>query len=365
MQWHIIIVTIIIFILSITSWFNFARSTGRIIKHQYLDRKETEITLDKGSIDALIDQIDSMWSVCKMSELSSIDSLVTYFVIGEISSDQVISGTNRWLFYNSIDDFEGTSRYSAPELENMAQSALFTQNGLEEKGIKLAIVVAPNKDNIYPEFMPDIYTHAERSRTDELIEYLMQRGVNIVSPKHALLENHLSQQVYYSYDSHWNQLGAYIGVRDTLNSLNISMPELSKRNILSSELRGHYHYCAEDDLAKMVGLRLAFSDEKEYEVDGTVLMDWVAFDSEQTAETISHFYNENAVRKESVFLVGDSFRSSMVPALREQFSDVYVVHRSYYTPEMLDDIHPDYLIAEYVERFSDQIEKINSLLETA
>ena len=141
------------------------------------------------------------------------------------------------------------------------------------------------------------------------------------------------------------------------------MPELPNRNTLSRTLNGYYHYHGEDDLAKMIGLRSIFSDEKEYEVDGTVQMDWTTYEEEQTSNKISHFYNENAIKNSRVFLIGDSFRSSMVPALREQFVDVYVVHRSYYTTKMLDEIHPDYLIAEYVERYSSEIGEIASLLK--
>ena len=385
-QWHIKVVVAIVFLLSIVSWMQFARSIVSSIIPHFSDNKVIEAISDTTnnnsvsdstlpakhqaqnrilydayhSIDATIEKADSMWSIY---------TLVTYFGIGEISSVQVIAGSNKWLFYksrtdgNSIADFEGTNRYSTQEMERIAQSALFTQNGLVNRGIRFAIVVAPNKENIYWEYMPDIYVHAEESSTDILIEFLQQRGVNVVSPKRELIENHLTSQLYYSYDTHWNQLGAYIGVRNTLDSWNISMPELSNRNTQSRALNGYYHYCGEDDLAKMLGLRSVFSDEKEYEIDGTVQMDWTTFEAEQTAHKISHYYNENAINNSRVFLIGDSFRSSMVPSLREQFVDVYVVHRSYYTTEMLDEIHPDYLIAEYVERYSSEIGKIASLLK--
>jgi hypothetical protein len=53
----------------------------------------------------------------------------------------------------------------------------------------------------------------------------------------------------------------------------------------------------------------------------------------------------------------------MIPSLRETFSDVYVVHRSYYTADLLDEIEPEYLIAEYVERYSSNIGKISSLVK--
>ena len=54
---------------------------------------------------------------------------------------------------------------------------------------------------------------------------------------------------------------------------------------------------------------------------------------------------------------------SQAPSLCEIFSDVYVIHRSYYRTALLDEINPDYLIAEYVERYSSKIGDIEFLIE--
>jgi hypothetical protein len=178
------------------------------------------------------------------------------------------------------------------------------------------------------------------------------------------LDNHDEFQLYYSYDTHWNQLGAYVGVKNVMESWNISKPILAERSILSYNLAGNYHYCGVDDLAKMVGMRsFLYNDEKEYEVEGTGVMDWKEFEDEQNNNEVSYFYNADAQMKATLLLVGDSFRTAMIPSLRETFSDVYVVHRSYYTADLLDEIEPEYLIAEYVERYSSNIGKISSLVK--
>jgi len=322
-------------------------------------------------LENYINRFDSEWygAIYRKADLSKADTLFTYYATGEISSSQVVRGNENWLFYMSstdgdpIGDFEGTNRYTLTEMNDILNNALWTQKELENRGINFAIIVAPDKENIYSEFVPTTYTHAEISSTDILIDFLKENRVNIISPKAELLENHSDVQLYYSYDTHWNQLGAYIGVRNVLDSWNISMPLLSERRILSKDLSDNYHYCGEDDLAKMIGLRTAvFNDETEYEVAGTGLMDWEEFEEEQNNNVVSHYSNPDAEVQSSVLLVGDSFRSSMVPSLREMFSDVYVVHRSWYAVSILDDINPDYLISEYVERYSSEIMDIDFLV---
>ncbi|MCI9098498.1 MAG: hypothetical protein HFH58_01235 [Lachnospiraceae bacterium] len=352
-KWHTLVLINGIFLLSVLCWIGFAKNiTNNILS-------------DNG-----IPKTDFRWNdhVYKKEVLSKIDSVITYLATGKITSSQVVLGEERWLFYkgktdsDSIADYEGTNRYSENEMQEIVRTALRTQEIVEKQGSKFVILVPPNKENIYAEYMPDTYHHAEISSTDILIGYLKAGGVNIVSPKKSLLESRLDKQVYYSYDTHWNQLGAYIGVREVLGTWGIEIPELCSREIQTLNLRDNYHYCGEDDLAKMLGLRMVFNDEKEYKVDGTAEIDWEKFADEQT-DGVSHFKNYDAMISGEVFLVGDSFRTSMIPALGETFSDVYVVHRNCYEPEMFKEINPDYLIVEYVERYSSDIGEIHSLIQ--
>ena len=387
-NWHITIIVLIILVLSITTWARFAKNgVGVLLDLYQLNKTEQEgsysvnaVPAGKPSVhmiisrmcdktDGIVKAIDSNWTVFQDRYLNRIDIWGTYYAIGEITSVQVAGGTNNWLFYKTnvdgdpIADYEGTNRYSQWEMEAIADSALAIQKKLESKNIKFALMVAPNKENVYAEYMPEMYSHSDVSSTDLLIEYIRKNGVNIISPKQELLDNHLDTQLYYCYDTHWNQLGAYIGVRDILLSWEIQMPELANRKITSKELNGNYHYCGEDDLAQMLGLRSVFNDEVEYEVLGTVPMNWPAFKEEQEAGEISYFHNKQAIQDASILLIGDSFRSSMVPSLREQFSDVYVVHRRSFKWNMVEDIMPEYLLVEYVERYSRNISDIDSLFE--
>lgn len=405
-QWYAVAIVILIFLLSIASWVEFVRNVGDILKSRFsaqtsvetvvpetaageitdgekdesaapieeTTQKAVEVTQDSRMVslcrlvESAVNRIDSLWYIFCEPYLSRIDSIATYCATGEISAEQVIKGSDRWLFYGSLSDgdpiadYEGTNAYSQQRMDQLLEVVRLTQNELEDRGIRFALVVAPNKENIYSEYMPDRYRHAEKSRTDVLIAHLSSNGVNVASPKKELLDNCRSSQLYYAYDTHWNQLGAYIGVRETLAQWGITMPELSEREVRTEYLKENYHYCAEDDLAGIPGLRFIFSDEKEYIIEGTILVDWNAFGEEQESGGISCFYNENAAKRAKLLLVGDSFRTAMIPALGEQFSDVYVVHRGDYRPEMLDDIQPNYVIAEYVERYSDRMDSIYALV---
>lgn len=349
-EWHIIFIVLGLCLYSALCWGKFCVSKI----------KSSDLNIE-------IDTILSDWEsdTYKMGKFCRVDTLFTYLTTGELASKQVAEGENGWLFYKSqvdgdpIGDYEGTNYYNDSELKDILCNAIMTQEKIEGKGIQFEILIAPNKENIYSEYMPDTYVHAEESRTDILVKYLQANGVNVSYSKNEMLAQHLKTQLYYSYDTHWNQLGAYIGVRNVLENWEIEIPKLENRTISSSKLKGQYHACAEDDLANMLGLRdIIYNDEIEYVVDDTQKINWETYAEEQGNNSVSHFENKNAIKSATIFLVGDSFRTSMLPSLGEVFSDVYVIHRSAYTENLLDEIQPDYLIVEYVERYSNEIGKM-------
>lgn len=348
-QWYIIVIVVCLCCFSILCWAMFAKRLGTAI----LSRSSASI--------------DSLWNgaVFKQGDLSRIDSVYTYFTTGEIKSVQVVIGKEKWLFYkstadgNPIADFEGTNSYNSVEMNSILDSAMQMQEKLAVRGIHFATMIAPNKENIYSEFMPDTYTHSEISRTDILIDFLKENGVNIISPKAELLDKHSKFQLYYSYDTHWNQLGAYIGAWNVLKAWDIHIPALEERTIKSYNLAENDYSCVEDDLAKMTGLGAGvFNDELEYCVDGTIPVDWEKYGEEQ-GKGISYYSNPHALENASILLVGDSFRTAMIPVLRETFADVYVVHRSLYTVDLLDEIKPEYMLLEYVERYSNEMKNMD------
>lgn len=395
-QWYSIVISVFVFLFSLLSWISFVMilpisfsrnmriSVTNSIENSTLETDERYVggqvhkennnmlLMLINDLDQYVKNIDSMWfsSMFKKQYLSRIDSIYTYYATGEIASSQVIKGEENWLFYKSINDgdtigdFEGTNRYTNTEMASMLATALWTQKELEARGIKFAIIVAPNKENIYWEYMPDTYTHRSISSTDILIDFLDENGVNIINPKEELSDKHLEFQLYYLYDTHWNQLGAYIGVKNVLESWNINIPALEERTISSVSLSDNYNCCGEDDLAQMIGLReKVFNDDLEYEINGLGFMNWNRYLVEQDNNEVSSYLNPKAQMQVSILLVGDSFRSAMIPALRETFSEVYVTHRSYYTAELLEEINPEYLIVEYVERYSKQINNIDSIVQ--
>lgn len=356
---QIVIIIILMFVFSFLCWKQFFQNAKNMVFLAHEDE-----TLSKLEIfDEYIDTVDSFWydQIYEKKNLNALHSMYTYYTLREIPDEQVVAGKEDWLFYvekvdsDSIAEYEGTDRYTEAEMQEFLVAALANQNRMGEREIQTAVLVAPNKENVYAEYMPDRYIHNPVSNTDLLVECLQKQGVCVLSPKEELCKLRSEKQLYYTYDSHWNQLGAYVGAKQLLDFWGIPMDNLLEREITSYALNENYHEGAWSDLAHMAGLNYVFEDEIEYEVQGTIQIDWNQYAVEQFSKQVSHYTNEKALLAKKIFLIGDSFRTAMIPALSEVFQEVYVIHRSDYTPEMLETVSPDYVVVEYVERYVGQM----------
>ena len=119
------------------------------------------------------------------------------------SSSQVILGKNDWLFYagdNSTDNYLNIRPFSESELKNWADVLQSRQKWLEQRGIKYLFVVAPDKQTIYGEMLPEKYTPVSNiSRLDQLLDYLRKNtNVEVVDLRPILKQNkNLTKRLYH------------------------------------------------------------------------------------------------------------------------------------------------------------------------
>lgn len=136
-----------------------------------------------------------------------------------------------WLVYFneiSIKDYQNTARFSKDTLEKIGAKLDNLQAELDARGIRFLFVVTPNKNTIYPEYIPALIpVLGKESRLDQLIRYLDERGgVRVTDLRPALLAEKDERPVYYATDTHWNPYGALVGYRVILEQLSTDFPRL-------------------------------------------------------------------------------------------------------------------------------------------
>lgn len=141
-------------------------------------------------------------------ELLTLRARLTASVFGESATDQVILGREGWLFYaDTLPDYEGTAPLSERELFAAARTLALVQEYAEIRGTAFLFTVAPNKNTLYPSYMPVRYEKtAQSSNWTRLMAQLDAQGVAYVNLLPVLAA--CDAPVYYRTDSHWNDYGA-------------------------------------------------------------------------------------------------------------------------------------------------------------
>ncbi|MBR1456343.1 MAG: hypothetical protein IJ594_04175, partial [Oscillospiraceae bacterium] len=70
------------------------------------------------------------------------------------AEEQVVLGREGWLYYSStLDDYTGQALSDA-QLRRIAQNLAAIQAYVEARGARFLFTVAPNKNSLYPQYMP-------------------------------------------------------------------------------------------------------------------------------------------------------------------------------------------------------------------
>ncbi len=141
---------------------------------------------------------------------------IKLFVFNTSPHSATIIGENGWLFFtteNSLDDVLGKAPISEKNLKQWHCALESRKNWLKEQGIRYLFVVAPDKQSIYPEYLPaKIRQRAvPQKRLDQLLEHMqVNSDVPILDLRKPLMDAKQFHPVYYRTDTHWNWQGGWI-----------------------------------------------------------------------------------------------------------------------------------------------------------
>ncbi len=288
-------------------------------------------------------------------QLIQLNSRINYFAFRKASNENVIVGKEGWLFYDGEDDgdpigcYRGTNLFSQEELETIAKNLTDAERYLEERNVEFVLMIAPNKERMYPEMMPDYYGEpAERYAALQLIEYLREcTDIRIVYPYEKLMEakQELPElPLYQKTDTHWNYAGAYVACTALLGELQIDMPPLGDDRIQIKEIAN-----VSSDLADMLHLKNDLAGrEVNYAISGYdnhgVVNDKWDFSTE-------FIYHSEGADQRKLFVCRDSFCSAMSDVLGSQFCESYMIYNHIYTNAAFAEQEPDIFVLETAERY--------------
>ena len=280
-------------------------------------------------------------------------------------SKSVIEGKDGWYFTTndgSEDYYKGTNILTETEMQEWKSSITALDDICKEKGVSLQILIAPNKEQVYSEYMPKCRIENDVKRQDVFCQYMEDNSdVGYSYPLAALKEEKGDMPLYFKQDSHWNQIGAYTGLMDVYKNLGLETVPVSEMSV--SEVM-----CKGGDLAGLGNL-----SEDEYpdyifdrNADGISIYLPRGEHTEQAAYDLEIYSNPDAKYADrKVAVIGDSFRSAVVCSVKYDFKETLNAHKDEVyrntdaVTEYLNDLGDgDVLLIVLVERNDEKLPKL-------
>ncbi len=272
---------------------------------------------------------------------------VEYNTLSLTSTTEVLVGQDEWLFYidpedgDSIRSYEGQDALTDEQLEQIKSNVVESKKNLEEEGCTFVILIVPNKERVYSEYMPEEYGEpAEVYAAQQIYDYLKANtDVKVVYPLEALQEakSELGEEtlLYYKADSHWNHLGAYIASREVLKEVGreTGLPDISEITIESKTAENY-------DLAKMLNVADQMDVGLEYVPTGYEENN--LFIGAENFQGVSEYVTNLDTGR--LYMRHDSFGEYMTHYMASQFSSATFHHR-------IDDLNEDHLRATDPDTF--------------
>lgn len=293
-------------------------------------------------------------------------------------TQNVVAGDDGWYFLKinysrpgvkdsgrPYDDYMGVNLFTPQELQTAVDNTVRVRDVLAADNIRFAVLICPNKAAVYGDrFLPANLRRldaAAPTRARQLAAALRQAGVTVVHPEQSLQAQAAASEypLYYRTDTHWNELGGYLAVRELFQTLDLptvkTMPLLGEVPVLtaSQSLLG--------DMAKM-SCELSKCLEPNYIIDKARVFD-------QLPQIKDYWFNRaylcrhlpaNPHRPDDsrLFLLADSFSNGILPILACTTSQITVYSRYECNLQAVREAKADIVVLETVERYLDRFLKL-------
>lgn len=297
--------------------------------------KERKINLD--FFNELTDYFSDNFAF--RQELSTADALIKAKVFKTSNQERVVLGKDGWLYYSeSMHDYLGEDLMSEREIHSAARVLYLLQENCEAKGVSFLFTIAPNKNSLYPEYMPDNYiksdkpTNFERLR-NEMISY----DINFVDLHTAFLND--ERIMYHRWDSHWTNEGATFAVDLLFDKLSKEHYDYKEEPyIIEASHRGDLYNILYPSLDTLDD---NFIYEKEHEYT-------YVNDVKSTEDPIILTQNPNA--KGSLVMFRDSYGNATIPYIADEYGRGFFSKGQPVDFDQIGFQNADTVIYEIVER---------------
>jgi len=308
----------------------------------------------------------------------SFPSFVFYKWGMSLDPDQCLAGKSGWLYlgdmYQSVitnrrrlitDEDEKTAR-------RIGEATQAWDAWLKNKGVKVfRVMLAPDKETIYPEFLPDWARPVTPSLTDNLMPHVAPVYIDTRLVLKEARAGFDAPLLYYQTDTHWNSLGAWLAFRHFIKEIGrtesgVWLGDEDVRLVRTFRRKGgdlaRFLYLGDTLTDLEADMEIKIKDHPPIETEESDFDSTKVFSTGGNPKTDAFFgytvriKSPNALNHKKVLWLCDSFATAVAPYMAATFSDLVMVHYDQAGPErfaeLVETYKPDYVFMTVVERYS-------------
>ena len=281
----------------------------------------------------------------------------------------VVIGEDNWLFYlpskdgeNAMADYQKTNVYSLEQSAEIAAKIEKVRDWFLDNGVgQFHYYVAPSKETIYSEYMPDKpeVIGVGDSRMETFARYMKENSDGEFDFLADYLEKYSEKyQLFRKYDTHMNNLGGYITNEKIVEDLTGECLPIGAIQVMmgTNPCRG--------DLSRMIGRYKELDDDREYGLDH--FHDGVRYkvkkEKSEGGEEILKVFKSNSSNEKTLMVIGDSFRLRLEKYMPYRYQKTVFVRIDDFNQELLEKYMPDDVILITVERDQRYMENLDSYI---
>lgn len=272
---------------------------------------------------------------------------------------QVVLGKDDWFFlgdeYNqSYSAAIGVYRFPDEILDETVCNILKIKSYCDSVGTEFYLVVAPDKNAIYPEHLEEIPNSNIRFR--QLLVESLKNKLNVIDLYSYIKiqkEKDLNKLIYYKTDSHWNNYGGYLASKFVTDQIagQVDITPLDDDCITISKIKRE----TGNDLAQILKIHTEDTDfnivdNREIELVVTIE------ENPRLSKREVLFVNNNTIStKAKAIIFKDSFFTAMKTPFLSTIKEAIVFHQYQFDVNVVNTMisqhgKPDFIVFEVVER---------------
>jgi alginate O-acetyltransferase complex protein AlgJ len=270
---------------------------------------------------------------------------------------EVVFGLDGWMFWPddgdnvpvTMADARGHLRLAPEEIRRIGIHLQAIRERLAPCERTALVVVAPNKQSIYPEYLLGDRASPTSTRLDDLLQRLDPSvSEMVIDPRPELRAARVAPgpRLYNKTETHWNQLGAFYAYRQIVQALErarrVSRPELASL--------AHYDVVVQPYEGGDLAVRMLFSPWRFPDRDVILRPrpEVPAVSSTLLADRSQMLTNPQGTGR--LLLEGDSFAPPLADFLARHFATVLVPETGRFDGEVVARHRPDVVLLEVAER---------------